>query len=153
MVAAEETAATSKPTVEAAAVHPKNNHLSSTIPSQISTRLSPTLMANNDNLIQVLAAFARAAADDMTVQRQQHNPPFLINGLVKWEQVAVMTATVTEDILGFITRNRQLKQLGVSARPDVAPNRQPRTKTPHQDLTATLKDLGDRMMVEFSATL
>ncbi|KZR95657.1 Uncharacterized protein APZ42_010493, partial [Daphnia magna] len=69
---------------------------------------------------------------------------FLINGLARWEHVAAMAAAAPIDIPAFITRIQQLEQLGVSARPEMAPNPQVDTQPPLQpDLTAAFKSFSD----------
>lgn len=42
--------------------------------------------------------------------------PFLINGLVSWENVEAMTAAAYVDVSSFITKIRELEQLREMAR-------------------------------------
>ncbi|KAK4030909.1 hypothetical protein OUZ56_024295 [Daphnia magna] len=79
---------------------------------------------------------------------------FLINGLARWEHVAAMAAAAPIDIPAFITRIQQLEQLGVSARPEMAPNPQVDTQPPLQpDLTAAFKSFSDKLVTELASKL
>jgi hypothetical protein len=80
--------------------------------------------------------------------------PFLINGLARWEHVAAMTAAAPIDIPAFITRIQQLEQLGVSARPEVAPNRQVNNQPPLQpDLAAAFTSFSEKLLAELATKL
>ena len=65
-----------------------------------------------------------------------------------------MTAAASIDIPAFITRTQQLKQLGVSARAEVAPNHQVNIQPPLQpDLTAAFKSFSEKLVAELATKL
>lgn len=68
--------------------------------------------------------------------------------------MAAVTAVAPTDIPAFIARIQQLEQLGVSAKADVAFNRQVNIPSPQKpDLTIAFKEFGDKLVAELANKL